>query len=163
MLGLSASSSLSSIDPTHLSEINPLVVGGVVIGFFVVLAIAFGSLDRARVAFLYVGGFLLVSAVAHLFLPVWAQPAVWLFVGAGLPAAWSHLDWNHYIDRLAAQDADAHAESTQSSGEAHIGARLEQARAVMRDPSPVFTIGVAMVPSQLEWMDTLRTEASAFR
>jgi len=142
-LGLTASSSFSSIDPGRLSSINPTMIVGVLVGVFVVAAIAFGSLDKARVAFMYVGGFLVASLLAHLLLPVWLQPAVWFLVGAGLPAAWSYLDWTHYVDRLVAQDTNAPAESSQNSGEAHIGARLEQAKAVMRDTSPVFTIGVA--------------------
>jgi hypothetical protein len=144
-LGVTGSSFLS-ID-SLMTSISPLMAAGAcasgLITVFIVTAIATGSLDKARLAFIYIGGFLLISFLAHLLLPAWARPAVWFLVGAGLPAAYSHLDWNHYIDRLVAQDAGAPAESTQNSGEAHIGARLEQARAVMRDTSPVFQMGVA--------------------
>jgi len=114
----------------------PLVVG-------LVALIATGSLDKARVAILYTGGFLLLNALAMVVMPLWAQPSVWFFAGAGLPWAWSHLDWNHYIDRLVVQDMNAQAESTQSAGDAHIEARKIQAEAVMRDTSAVFEIGVA--------------------
>lgn len=144
-IGVTASSFLS-ID-SLMSSTSPLVAAGVSAGalacVFIATVIVTGSLDKARLAFMYVGGFLAVSLLAHLLLPAWARPAVWFLVGAGLPAAYSHLDWTHYIDRLVAQDTDAPAESTQNSGEAHIGARLEQARAVMRDTSPVFKMGVA--------------------
>jgi hypothetical protein len=86
---------------------------------------------------------LLVSVISQRLLPDWAQPSLWFFIGAGLPWAWSHLDWNHHIDRLVMQDMKAQAESSQSSGEAHIEARQLQAEAVMRDTTPVFEIGTA--------------------
>jgi hypothetical protein len=105
--------------------------------------VATGSFDKARVATLYVGGILLVNMLALLALPHWAQPSIWFFAGAGLPWAWSHLEWTHYIDRLAVQDMRAQAESAQSSGDSHMEARKKQAEAVMRDTSPVFEIGVA--------------------
>jgi hypothetical protein len=130
-----------SHDPN--TPIDPIKGLAVIATVGVLAFIVCGSLDKARVALMYVGGLVLLTVLSRLLLPAWAQPSLWFFVGAGLPWAWSHLDWNHYIDRLVVQDMNAQAESSQSSGEAHMEARQLQAQAVMRDTSPVFEIGTA--------------------
>jgi len=101
------------------------------------------SIDKARVALLYIVTFSAVLCLSMRILAHWMQPIPWFLGAALMPWIWARHDWNHHIDRQNALDQAAPAESTQSSGEGHMGARLDQAKAVAADKSPVLTMAIA--------------------
>jgi hypothetical protein len=124
------------------------------VGLVAVTAVIFfaaGSVSRARVAFMYAVGLVALLAVlsaisgvlGHLGAPFAIAP--FFLLGAGLPWAWSELDWQHWIMRLHAQDTAAPAESTMGSADGHMKARQQQAENALRDKSPVTVVGTAIV------------------
>lgn len=119
--------------------------GSFVLAIFLLSLLLTGSIDRARVAAVYILGFGVVLTLTSVFaslLPRWSAPGVWFLLGAGMPWAWTHLSWINYADRLFVQDNEAPGESG-TTADSHALARQQQAEAVMRDQSAVITIGTA--------------------
>ncbi|BFI94984.1 MAG: hypothetical protein RSP_04940 [Rhodanobacter sp.] len=147
-LGPSAVPGMNMVSGTFHSNLPlpiPVLVCVVVAVIFLAAFLLKGSIDAARVATLYILGFLLTLGVIRAmasFLPDWAAPGVWFLVGAGLPWVYTSWKWRLYQDECFNQDQYANGESG-SKGLDYTMARQQQAENVMRDTSPVMTLGVA--------------------
>jgi hypothetical protein len=146
--GAAGFSPMMMMDHLGANASGPTMAIGLV-AVAVVVFFAAGSISRARVAFLYVVGLVVLLAVlsaisgvlGHLGAPFAIAP--FFLLGAGLPWAWSELDWQHWIMRLHAQDTAAPGESTMGGTDSHMKARRQQAEGALRDKSPLVVIGTA--------------------
>lgn len=148
-LGVSSVPGMSSmLSAAHNLPFNipiPLIVLAVTVPIFLLAFLVRGSIDAARVTTFYIIGFLLTLCVIRVLasiLPDWAAPGAWFLVGAGLPWVYTEWKWRLYQDECFHQDQHASGE-TSGKGLDYTLARQQQAENVMRDTSPVMTLGVA--------------------